>query len=287
MDGVHGWMFPTMTVEARIEKSAPPTSPSQVLLGLIVGASGVTPHPAPDDQRPDVVGHGGDDGPEQEGDAVAVGEHRRRQEQAGIGAEQRDPADGQHGRRRPGHRRSALDAEQVPEQRERGDQHQDQGHRGDPLVVGPDHQRDGADQAEQGGRVVADPPQHAEALAGREGDHHQAQDQGGDRAQLEGQRGRPRPRRCRFRPGCRSSCRGRRTSSPRHRTSRGWRLARGAGGGPPPVGASGPVGPPEAVDRPTRTSVSAGAGEPRRPRPRWRPDRHRPGPAGSSRWLCR
>ena len=270
-----------MTVETRIEKSAPPTRPSQVLLGLIVRGQRVTAHAAADDQGADVVGHGGDDRPEQEGDAVAVGEHRRGEEQAGVGAEQRDPADGQQGRRRPGHRRAPLDPEQVPEQGEGGDQHQDQRERRDPLVVGTDHQGDGPHQAEQGGRVVAGPTQHAEALAGGEGDHHEAQDQRGDGAQLEGQQGDdghgdagsdPEPDRA-------APLGGRSRRAPRSGAER----RTGGPGRPPPVGVRCPGGRRSAPERSrsVRPDVSAGDGARRRPPPRWRRCRRRRTPVAA------
>ena len=75
--GDQGWMAPTATVETRIEASAPPASPSHVLLGLTFGASWWLPDPATDHQGADVVGHRGDDGAEEEGDAVPIGKERR------------------------------------------------------------------------------------------------------------------------------------------------------------------------------------------------------------------
>ena len=53
--------------------TAPPISPSQLLFGLMEGASWWRPMAEPDQQRGDVVGHGDDDRGEEEGDAVAVG----------------------------------------------------------------------------------------------------------------------------------------------------------------------------------------------------------------------
>ena len=72
--GVHGWMSPDH--DGRDEDGGHGAADESLpgLVGADARGQGAAAHAAADDQRADVVGHGGDDGAEEEGDAVAVGE---------------------------------------------------------------------------------------------------------------------------------------------------------------------------------------------------------------------
>ena len=98
----------------------------------------------------------------------------------------------------------------------------------------------------------------------------------------------PRPRRCRFPPGRRSSCRA--TESRLRRPVPIWsrRLGRRGGmrWGPPPAPRR-RLRPRHRARGPRRTSASDGDGERPRPRPRWRRCRRSPKAGGSRRWRHR
>ena len=145
-------------------------------MGLTFGASCRLPIQRPTTRAPTSFATVAMMAPKQEGDTVPVREGGGGQQQPGEGSEESHPADHQQGGRRAGHRRAPLDPEQVPEQGEHGDEDHHQRQGGDALVVGADHEGDGADQAEQGRRAPTRPTQHGEGLAGGEGHDHEAED---------------------------------------------------------------------------------------------------------------
>ena len=186
LPSVQGWMAPTRAAAG--DHHGEDQAPEPALPGL-VGADRrghpVAPEPTADDQPADVVGHGGNDRSQEEGDAMTVGEVRGSEQQRGERSQQRDPTHGEQGGGDARHRCAAFHSEQVPQEGEHDDEDQHQGDGRRPLGIGGDHQGHRSHQPEQGGRVIARSPQHPEAFAGGERHHHDAEDQRRHRAQGE------------------------------------------------------------------------------------------------------
>ena len=103
-----------MAAERATATTAPPISPSQVLLGLTVGRQVMATQPAPDGERAHVGADGRHDRAQEEGDAVAVRELARRQQQGRERAQEAHPHEAEQ---RAGHafdRRSPVDPDQMP-----------------------------------------------------------------------------------------------------------------------------------------------------------------------------
>ena len=118
-------------------------------LPALVGADGrgqlVAAHGGADQQRGHVVGHGHDDGGQQEGDAVAVRERVGIEQQRGERAEGAHPHEHEDGRGEPGHRVGRrFHLGQVPDEGAGDEEHEHERQRGDALVVGLDQQREQA-----------------------------------------------------------------------------------------------------------------------------------------------
>src|SRR5580704_4094581 len=123
-------------------------------LPALVGADGrgerVFADGRADEQRGHVVGHRDDHCGEDEGDAVTVGEQVRVEQQRSEGTEGAHPHEDEDRRE---HARGGigrgLHAGEVPDERTRDEEHEDERQCRDPFVVGLDHQRQHRDQAEQ------------------------------------------------------------------------------------------------------------------------------------------
>ena len=173
----------TTTTETRMAATAPPISPSQLLLGLMVGASWCRPMAEPTRSERDVVGHGHDDRGEQEHDAVPVREEVRVEQQCAERPEHAHPCEDEDGRDEAGHRVGGrLHPGQVPDEGAGDQQDEHERQHGHALVVRLDHQRDHGHETEQSGGVVVGAPERGVGLGGGQQHHDGDQDHARHRA---------------------------------------------------------------------------------------------------------